>query len=343
MSSVTALKAPTGREVEVSEPRTSMASLQRSADLFRDRLKMQDFFYKAVVESLEKGIDYGELPSGDDDDRAKKGGRNSAGATEAKKPKMMLLKPGADRITTALGAQPRFTIVEQELDHDRDVRFTKRKKVWRDGANGRRTFDWKVEEGTARGFYRFVVKCEIVSHDTGAVLGEAIATCSSLEAKYCDRPREVENTLIQMACKRAHSASVLRATGLSGRFSGEGEPVDAGHDEDGVVADPTDGLTLEEALLMEINGQTLGSLRPKGLRAARTWCDGKLQDDPESSKMLRISAMIDMVGTFRVANPLPPRAEPAAAADALAAPPPAAADAATNAALESDDEVTLPF
>jgi hypothetical protein len=318
----------------VEEPTTHAVGLQRPAEQFAARLKAQQFLYTAVVENLEKNIDFGELPSGDDDYK-KKGDKTP--------PKYMLLKPGADRICAALGAQPRFSIVEQSIDHDRRTPYTKRKKVWRDGANGKRAFDWKEESGESLGFYRFVVRCEIVSHETGLVLGEDVAVCSSLEGKYVDRPRESENTILQMAQKRAQSAAVLRATGLSGRFAGEGEPVtDA--DEDGVVKDAQDGITLAQALAYQLNKVPLETMTPRALRSARTWCDGKLQDAPEDAKLLRASAMIDMVIKHRETTPLAQKDEAAPApTPAPPSPPAATGDDVGLADDEDDDALGLPF
>lgn len=327
--------------VEDGSPRNVAVNLSRMADDFRARLQQQRLFFEAVVAELEEGVDYGELPS-EDDSTSKSKKSNDA---KKKPPRKMLFKPGADRITVALSAQPRFTIVEQEVDHYREVAWEKRNKVWSDGPNGRRRFDWKTETGTAKGFYRFVVRCEIVSHRDGLVLGEAIATCSSLEGKYCNRPREVENTLVQMASKRAHSAAVLRATGLSGRFSTEGEPETEHVDDDGVVEDPTDGLTLAQALEHKINNVALGTMRPKALDRTTSWCEGKLKESPGDPVLVRIQAMIGMVRTFRETNPLPPKEAPAETNPGAAAAPADASNADVQSSSDSDDDDPdkLPF
>lgn len=156
---------------------------------------------KLITESLQEGIDFGKVPGTD---------------------KPTLLKPGAERLCLAFGAHPEFTLVTSEVDHDRQVFFTKRKKVW---GQRRGDFRWEETAGESQGLYRYVYECKIVRAD-GRVLGTGQGVCSTMESKYVDRPRDCENTALKMAQKRALVAAVLIAFGLSNRFTQDVEDMD---------------------------------------------------------------------------------------------------------------------
>lgn len=173
-----------------------------------------------INQVLEAGRDYGVIPGTGD--------------------KPVLLKPGAERLLTAFGTFADPVIVESEVDHDRDVRYSltkwepsdarpSRKDAdrmkaegigrWKKTANG---FVWqtRVEEaGTSIGFYRYVVKCNIVHRQTGAVIASGVGSCSTMESKYIRSPRDFENTVLKMAKKRAMVDATLNAFGLSERFT----------------------------------------------------------------------------------------------------------------------------
>ena len=144
--------------------------------------------------------------------------------------------------------------------------------------------------------------------------------------------------MLKMAKKRAAVDAVLSTMALTGRFAPEEAADEDDNQDDGVVVDPTDGLTLAIALAHVQNGAVLGEMRPKTLSASRTWCDGKLQDDPESPALLRLSAMLDMVIEHRKANPLVQPMSPTPVPAAAPAPSPTASDSA----LDTDDG-SLPF
>lgn len=150
-----------------------------------------------VKEVLRDGVDYGTIPG-----------------TEKKS----LLKPGAEKITAGFGCVAVPRILEQEIDHFREVPWRKRRKEWVAGESGRREQAWVEQDGVSLGLYRYVVAVDIVDQD-GMVRGTGLGSCSSLESKYCDRPRDVENTILKMARKRAHNAGVLDAFGLSEEFN----------------------------------------------------------------------------------------------------------------------------
>lgn len=137
--------------------------------------------------------------------------------------KPVLLKPGAERLCRAYGLTTTYDIVTQEVDHDRAVSYV---KEWRDRGRIMR------EERTSSGLYRYVVRCRLTARD-GSVYGDALASCSSMESKYIGRPRDVENTILKMGCKRALVAATLNAFGLSNRFT-----QDVGDDEIDVPTTP---------------------------------------------------------------------------------------------------------
>ncbi len=248
-----------------------------------------------VAEVLEPNIDYGEIPG-----------------TDGKK---ALLKPGAERLAFSIGASIELDVIEQEIDHHVEVEWTKRQKEWYTGAKGKRMFKWVEASGTSRGLYRYVVKARLVRREDGAVLGEGVGACSTMESKYIDRPRETENTVLKMAKKRAAVDAVLSTMALSGRFA----PDDADVDEDGAVKDPTDGITLEKSLAWEINKVPLGAMGPKALARTVKWCDDKLQEDPEDATFVRLAAMLELVATFRKENPLAEKTHPSADAESAMA------------------------
>jgi len=132
-----------------------------------------------IKESLELGIDYDRIPG-----------------TE----KEVLLKPGAERLNMAFGTYAEFEILEKEVDHFVETKWATK---------------WK--SGTAQGLYRYVIKCRIMRE--GRVLANCIGSCSSLETKYANRPRDCENTVLKMAEKRAYVGATLLALALSNRFT----------------------------------------------------------------------------------------------------------------------------
>lgn len=178
-------------------PESSRGVLLRPLVSADDLLAAQDAVTTLIRKALKDGVDYGVIPG-------------------AKQP--MLMKAGAERLTKAFGTTPVYEIVQSEVDHDRKVNWEKKKYG-------------KVESGTALGLYRYVVRCSLRTNG-GVIVGDGIGSCSSLEAKYCDRPRELENTILKMAQKRALVGATLNAFGLSDRFS---------QDLDDVEQAPTNG------------------------------------------------------------------------------------------------------
>jgi hypothetical protein len=178
-------------------PEGTPPALLRPVASPRELLAMQDDVAQLIQQALKSGVDYGTIPGTGD--------------------KPSLFKAGAERINLAFGAHGEYVIVEKEIDHDRSVRFQKRKKVWRNQFKGDREKVWETEEGESLGLYRYVVSCRLMRD--GRVLAEGVGSCSTLESKYVDRPRDCENTVLKMAQKRAYVAATLNAYGLSNRFT----------------------------------------------------------------------------------------------------------------------------
>lgn len=200
-----------------------------------------------IAQVLEKDKDYGVIPG------------------TGKKPS--LLKPGAERLAVAFGCRWHYELMESEADHFREVPWTKRKKVWE---NGRPTFT--EETGTATGLYRYVVRAILTRE--GEVMGEGVGSCSSLEAKYADRPRESENTILKMAKKRAQVDAVLTTFSLSDRFTQDVE--DLAHEEPAPPPPPTKPKDVD---LTTFTGAELVKRRAAAEKQGKThWVD-KINDE----------------------------------------------------------------
>lgn len=144
-----------------------------------------------IAKALTRDVDYGIIPG---------------------TKKETLLKPGAERILKAFGCHAEYVIVTSEVDHDRSVEY--QKMEW--NQTQRRKLPGPEQYST--GLYRYVIECRVYSAP-GVCVGSGIGSCSSMEAKYIDRPRDVENTILKMAQKRAKVAGVLDTFGLSDRFT----------------------------------------------------------------------------------------------------------------------------
>lgn len=172
--------------------------MQMSAHILRPIVKPSELIEAhkeitvLITQALVSGTDYGVIPG-------------------AKKPS--LLKPGAERLLKAFGCHAEYVVLSQETDHDRVVTFQKK----------------YGPEGRSIGLYRFVVECRVIS-SRGVCVGTGIGSASTMEAKYIDRPRDLENTVLKMAQKRAMVAAVLNAFGLSDRFTQDVEDMSMGQE-----------------------------------------------------------------------------------------------------------------
>lgn len=160
-----------------------------------DLLALHDDVTAIVRENLQEGLDYGTIP----------------GTNE-----VSLYQPGAEKLNLAFGASPELEIIEKEIDHDRSVRWSKRKKKYNNRTPGDKSFTTVTEDGVSLGLYRYVIRCRLVRD--GRILGESMAACSTLESKYIHSPRDHENTVLKMAVKRAYVGATNKAYALSKRF-----------------------------------------------------------------------------------------------------------------------------
>ena len=154
-----------------------------------------------------------------------------------------LLEPGAEKLCELFNLRPEFEIVRHQVDFDRTIPFI---SYW--------------------------VKCTLYRKDTNKKMGDAIASCNTMEEKYRYRwlkkeelppgvdpanlPSKktsygtkyrtvneetgaLDNTIVQIAEKRAYVAAVRKATQTSDRFvsgeepfrNGGNKPVDAEYEE----------------------------------------------------------------------------------------------------------------
>lgn len=208
--------------------------------------------------------------------------------------KPTLYKAGAERIVIAFGCFARFRTLASEVDHDREVKWTKREKVWRNKFKGDKEFTWKEEVGVSQGLYRYVIECEIVDRETGNVVGSFVGSCSSMESKYVDRPRDVENTILKMAEKRALVGAGLTTFGLSDQFTQDVEDLPRDVVQNGQSANPAGDV--EEVVDVEVvkdlawakafplpwpkhkhYGEPIDSRDTKELEGALTWTESKIR------------------------------------------------------------------
>ncbi len=144
-----------------------------------------------IVKALKKGVDYGLVPG--------------------TKGKETLFKAGSERLQKAFGCHTAFVIAEKEIDHDRIVKWTKMQ--WSDSSRRR-----EAVTGESLGLYRYVISATVIG-PSGMAVGNGLGSCSTLENKYIDRPRDLENTCLKIAMKRAKVAATLDAFALSDRFT----------------------------------------------------------------------------------------------------------------------------
>lgn len=176
---------------------------------------------RSVIQSLLKdGRDYGTVPG-------------------VSKPS--LLKPGAEKVNAAYGLVARFTVVEKEIDHYVSIQWSK--MAWAGWGRNRKK---ELTSGTAFGLYRYVINCELIDRGSGEVVGSSLGSCSTLESKYIDRPRDLENTIIKMAEKRAYIGATLLTHGLSEQFTQDVE-------DTGVASDDTQAIEpQDQAPVLEV-------------------------------------------------------------------------------------------
>jgi hypothetical protein len=206
-------KKSTAIAVREEAPRALLLRPAPVAEVLQARKDLLD----ALPKLLEEGVDYDTIK----------------GTTQP-----TLLQPGAQNINALMSCVSEFEIVESEIDHDREVRYRspwveapdpgwdEKERRKRAGLGKSKQVDGQwvwFERGetimTSFGLYRYVVRCNVRHQETGRIVGSSLGVCSTLESKYIDRPRDLENTIVKMASKRAEVGAVLRAFRLSQRFT----------------------------------------------------------------------------------------------------------------------------
>lgn len=224
-------------------PGTQVAAPRRSVGLLRpiapvgEIIEAQEQTREFITKALKPGRDYGVIPG---TDRGEGGGKKN------------LLKPGAERVCAGFGVRPEYELLSEEVEHNREVSWLKRKKKW---GKGRGEFaGWDEERGVSYGLYRYVVRCVLVHIETGSIVGSGIGACSTMEGKYVDRPRESENTVLKMSKKRAFVDATLTTFGLSDAFTQDMEDaaIQAEEAEAIVLATPAE---LEELRVLAVRAK----------------------------------------------------------------------------------------
>lgn len=218
-----ALTAPVQSVVPaIQDPQALPAIVRRNVQVLRPiadavvLVQVQQESRELIAKLLKDGKDYGVVPG-------------------VKKPS--LFKPGAEKFNAAYGLVARFTVEEKEIDHYKQIDWTKVTKEW-SGKSGHRRCTDKVVNGTSFGLYRYVINCELIDRATGEVVGSSLGSCSTLESKYVDRPRDLENTVIKMAEKRAYIGATLLTHGLSEQFTQDVEDTGVASDDTQAIAAP---------------------------------------------------------------------------------------------------------
>lgn len=175
-----------------ASPRTGLLRpIAAPSEIIQAQNEAREMVHKALV----SGRDFGVIPG------------------TGTKPTM--LKPGAERVALGFGCYYGTPeILDQEIDHDREVRWSKTKRG-------------QVITGTSLGLYRYLVRVPVINRENGQIVGSGVGACSSMESKYIERPRDVENTVLKMAFKRAIVAACLTTFGLSDEFTQDVEDLPA--------------------------------------------------------------------------------------------------------------------
>lgn len=203
-----------------------------------------------IQKILTSGVDYGKVPgTGDKKDS--------------------LYKAGAERIMFAYDVVPQYKIVEEEIDHDRRVEWTKRKKKYNNAHRDDKSYTWEFEQGFSQGLYRYVVHCTLVRRSDGMIVGHGIGSASTMEAKYVNSPRDSENTILKMAKKRSMVDAVLTAFALSDRFTQDVEDlVDREAAEAAAAAEAQTTQGAQQATGQQASGQAATQTRQTRRRPA---------------------------------------------------------------------------
>jgi len=119
-------------------------------------------------------------------------------------PKPCLFQPGAEKLCLMFRLAPEYTVT---VEHDRDA-------------------EREYSKGICKGFVRYTVQCTLKHSTTGDVVSAGVGVCSNWEKKFISRDAfEVEETIIQMARKRALVNAVRTGTAASDIFTQDEEQI----------------------------------------------------------------------------------------------------------------------
>lgn len=195
-----------GEEAEEA-PKAAMVRSQQKPILLRaiapvqELLEAQQEITSIIAKVLTEDTDYGIIKG-------------------TKRP--TLFKAGAERVLRSFGCIAEYRVLSETIDPARSVAI--KRKQWNNAHRDDKSFT--MVEDTTLGFYRYVIRCDVLHQASGVVIAYGLGACSTVEQKYADRPNELENTILKMACKRALVAGALNAFALSDRFTQDVEDAD---------------------------------------------------------------------------------------------------------------------
>lgn len=192
---------PAAERHALAQRRELVGGLIRPVASIDEIVQAQESVREIIQKALKPGRDYGTIP-----------GTN----------KPTMYKAGAERTCAAFAVYPDYEILEKEIDHNHENVYMGWE--WHPTIRGK-----KVDvEKKSYGLYRYVIKCKIIHRESGLVIGSGVGSCSSLESKYISRPRDLENTILKMAKKRAYVDATLSTFGLSDQFTQDVEDMAEG-------------------------------------------------------------------------------------------------------------------
>lgn len=304
---------PAGSTALAVAPRALLRPIAAASEIIEAQNAARDMVHQA----LKEGRDFGVIPGTGD--------------------KPTMLKPGAERVALGFGCYyGDAEIIEKEIDHDREVHWVKRRKQWNNAHKNDRTFTWIEESGVSRGLYRYVIRVPVIERASGETVGSGVGTCSTMESKYVDRPRDTENTVLKMAYKRAMVAACLTTFGLSDEFTQDVEDLPRAterEERDGENADVDrapapveEPLTVERALEMPLPGKEgawggqagkpLGQIPAKMVGQIHRWAAKKIEADGDKAAANVVLLRDACALIVEMRGPAPdPKAETAAPTD----------------------------
>lgn len=177
----------------VAQPAPIQVARELSVD---DVLAQADKIQDIMQRGMKVGLHYGTIPG-------------------TKKPS--LLQPGAEKLCLLFRFAPQY-----QSEREYDAEATKDWKRWNKYK--------KVEEsGTCKSYIRWTVNCTLIHGPTGVLISSGLGTCNNWESKYVTRDgHDIDETICQMARKRALVNAVRTATAASDLFTQDEDLIQSG-------------------------------------------------------------------------------------------------------------------